>query len=77
MLDNTVSAAIRGIELVDRRLLTVNVQDWCISSVTRSELQFGVARLPGPGFRLAARVSAFDLASTLPWDREQPTSMAP
>ncbi|MBT9588206.1 type II toxin-antitoxin system VapC family toxin [bacterium] len=69
MLDtNTVSAAIRGIESVDRRLLTVHVHDWCLSSVTRSELQFGVARMPG-STRLAARVSAFlELANTLPWD---------
>ena len=69
MLDtNIASAAIRGEEAVQARLRDMIPQAWCISSITRSELRFGIERMPR-AVRLARIVGAFlDLAATAPWD---------
>lgn len=68
MLDtNIVSAAIRGKARLDERLLALEPFDWCISAVTRSELQFGLARRP-EATTLARHVHAFlAVARTEPW----------
>ena len=43
---NMASAAMRGVPAVDDRLRALQPSDWCISAVTRAELQFGVALRP-------------------------------
>jgi tRNA(fMet)-specific endonuclease VapC len=67
---NIVSAALRQNAALDRRLVEMPVADWCISAITRGELQFGVARRPD-STRLAQVVDAFlHVARTEPWDEK-------
>lgn len=70
MLDtDTASYVIKGTApTIDRRLLSLNVGQVCISAVTRAELKFGVRQL-GRAPRLTARVEAFlNQVRNLPWD---------
>ena len=55
---NVASAALRGHADIDRRLAALDPADWCISAVTRAEMQFGVAKKP-EATRLAQLVRAF------------------
>ena len=65
---NMASAAMRGVPAVDDRLRALQPSDWCISAVTRAELQFGVALRPD-ATRVARIVDAFlAVAHTAPWD---------
>lgn len=64
---DTVSHAIRG-TLLDDRFHHLDDAEWCISSLTRAELRYGIALKPD-ATRLAAAVDAFlDLATCVPWD---------
>ena len=69
MLDtNMASAAMRGMTAVDARLRALRPSDWCISAVTRAELQFGVALRPD-ATRVARIVETFlAVAHTAAWD---------
>ena len=65
---NMASAAMRGVAVVDARLRALQPSDWCISAVTRAELQFGVALRPG-ATKVARIVEAFlAVAHTAAWD---------
>jgi len=68
MLDtNIASAAMRGDAGIDQRLQELEPGTWCISAITRSELQYGVALKPG-ATRLARVVDAFlKVADVSPW----------
>jgi tRNA(fMet)-specific endonuclease VapC len=68
MLDTSIASyIIRGSSALDARLQAPE-QSWCISSITRSELRFGIALKPSAQ-RLALTVNAFlQLAPTLAWD---------
>lgn len=71
MLDtNVASVAIRGHRGIDERLRGMPIGTWCISTVTRAELRFGIERRPlAAGLRQL--VEAFLLvAPTLPWDSD-------
>jgi len=70
MLDtNTASAALRGTPGLDERLQRLDPAQWCVSAVTRSELQYGVALKP-EATRLARCVEAFlQATTTAPWDQ--------
>ena len=65
---NMASAAMRGVAVVDARLRALQPSDWCISAVTRAELQFGVALRPG-ATKVARIVEAFltKKGNTAPW----------
>lgn len=69
MLDTSiVSAVIRQQVDLDARLEQLQRSDWCISVVTRAELNFGVLRRPG-ATKLARLVAGFlDVARCLPFD---------
>ena len=69
MLDtNVASAALRGHAAVDARLAQLDSSQWCISTVTRSEMRYGVALKPG-AIQLAQRVEAFlEAAHAAAWD---------
>ncbi|HXD05676.1 MAG TPA: type II toxin-antitoxin system VapC family toxin [Burkholderiaceae bacterium] len=69
MLDtNTASAALRGTAGLDARLRQLAPSQWCISSITRAEMRFGVALKPG-AIKLAQYVEAFlQATTTAPWD---------
>lgn len=69
MLDtNVASAALRGHAAVDARLSQLESSQWCISTVTRSEMRYGVALKPG-AVQLAQRVDAFlEAANAVAWD---------
>lgn len=69
MLDSdTCSYALKGRHDIDQRLLALDPADVCISSVTRGEIRFGVAKNPA-ATSLAERAAAF-LAHVRaePWD---------
>lgn len=70
MLDtNTASAALRGTAAIDERLQRLDPAQWCVSSVTRAELRYGVALKPEAS-RLAQYVDAFlQATTTAPWDQ--------
>lgn len=69
MLDtNIASAAMRGDAGIDRRLSELVPGAWCISAITRSELQYGLALKP-EATRLARVVNAFlAVADVAAWD---------
>ena len=69
MLDtNIVSAVVRGHAAIDAKLLAMDSSQWCISTITYSELVYGLALRP-EATRLARTVGAFlDVATTAPWD---------
>jgi tRNA(fMet)-specific endonuclease VapC len=69
MLDTSIaSAVIRHQVDLDARLGQLSRNDWCISVVTRAELNFGVMRRPG-ATKLARLVAGFlDVARCLPFD---------
>ncbi|HRE71248.1 MAG TPA: type II toxin-antitoxin system VapC family toxin [Accumulibacter sp.] len=71
MLDtNTVSHLIREHPAVVRRLLAVPMATVCISSITKAELLFGLARRP-EAKRLHTAVGEFlRRVDVLPWDSE-------
>ena len=71
MLDtNTVSHLIRLHPLVTQRLLSLPMNQVCISAVVEGELMFGVAKRP-EAKRLATTVSEFLLrVDVLPWDSD-------
>jgi tRNA(fMet)-specific endonuclease VapC len=69
MLDTSIASAIISQRVdLDDRLSELDQADWCISAITRAELQFGVARRPEAtklarlveGFLQAARTEPFD-----------------
>lgn len=69
MLDTSIASAIISQRVdLDARLGELDQADWCISAITRAELQFGVARRPEAtklarlvqGFLGAARTEPFD-----------------
>ena len=65
---NIVSAALRGSVDIDERLSVLDASQWCVSSVTRAELRFGVGLKPASA-RLRQLVEAFlAAATTVPWD---------
>lgn len=67
---NMASAAMRGVPAVDARLRALQPTDWCISAVTRAELQFGVSLWPD-ATRIARVVEAFlAVAHTAAWDAQ-------
>lgn len=69
MLDTSIASAVIS-QRVDlgAQLLQLDQADWCISAITRAELQFGVARKPD-ATRLARLVTAFLAAArTEPFD---------
>ena len=69
MLDTRIaSAVIRQQVDLDARLEQLQRSDWCISVVTRAELNFGVLRRPA-ATKLARLVAGFlDVARCLPFD---------
>ncbi len=69
MLDtNTVSYLIKGHPAVSRRVVNVPMASLCISSITESELLFGLAKRP-EAKRLHTVVREFLLrVDVLPWD---------
>lgn len=69
MLDtNIVSAEFRHATPVGTRLATLDTWQWCISSVTWSELCFGAALRPDSN-KLARLIHEFGrTARILPWD---------
>lgn len=69
MLDTSIaSAVIRGQVDLDTQLLRLARADWCISVVTRAELNFGVLRKPG-ATKLARMVAGFlEVARCLPFN---------
>lgn len=69
MLDtNAVSAEFRSATPIGRKLATLSSAQWCISSITWSELCFGLALRP-EAIRLARLLEAFGrIARILPWD---------
>ena len=69
MLDTSIaSAVIRGQVDLDTQLLQLARADWCISVVTRAELNFGVLRKPG-ATKLARMVAGFlEVARCLPFN---------
>lgn len=69
MLDTSIaSAVIRQQVDLDARLGQLQRSDWCISVVTRAELNFGVLRRPS-ATKLARLVAGFlDVARCLPFD---------
>ncbi len=69
MLDtNAASQAIRSHPQVVGRLVATPLSDLCVSSVTRGELMFGVAKRP-EAKALRRAVEEFLLrVDTLPWD---------
>lgn len=69
MLDTSIaSAVIRQQVNLDTRLGQLPLTDWCISVVTRAELNFGVMRRPG-ATKLARLVAGFlEVARCLPFD---------
>ena len=71
MLDtNTVSHLIREHPAVVRRVLAVPMSAVCISSITKAELLFGLARRP-EAKRLHTAVGEFlRRVDVLPWDSE-------
>ncbi|HRF04818.1 type II toxin-antitoxin system VapC family toxin [Accumulibacter sp.] len=71
MLDtNTVSHLIREHPAVVRRVLAVPMAAVCISSITKAELLFGLARRP-EAERLHTAVGEFlRRVDVLPWDSE-------
>lgn len=71
MLDtNTVSHLIREHPAVVRRVLAVPMATVCISSITKAELLFGLARRP-EAKRLHTAVGEFlRRVDVLPWDSE-------
>lgn len=71
MLDtNTVSHLIREHPAVVRRVLAVPMAAVCISSITKAELLFGLARRP-EAKRLHTAVGEFlRRVDVLPWDSE-------
>jgi tRNA(fMet)-specific endonuclease VapC len=75
MLDtSTVSHIVRGATSLDHRMRDATPGAFCISVVTRSELQFGLALRPEK-HQLAALVRALlAMLPALPWD--QPASDA-
>lgn len=65
---NIVSAALRGSVEIDERLAVLDSSQWCVSSVTRAQLRFGVALKPASA-RLRQLVEGFlAAATTAPWD---------
>ena len=65
---NVASYIIKGNIAVRRRLITVPMDEVCISSVTEGELRYGVARLPDNA-RLKTIVDAFlARVNVQPWD---------
>lgn len=69
MLDTSIASAIisQRVDLSDR-LAELDQADWCISAITRAELQFGVMRKP-EATRLARLVAGFlQAARTEPFD---------
>lgn len=69
MLDTSIaSAVIRGQVNLDTQLLRLARADWCISVVTRAELNLGVLRKPG-ATKLARMVAGFlEVARCLPFN---------
>lgn len=69
MLDTSIaSAVIRQQADLDARLQQLERGHWCISVITRAELNFGVFRRPG-ATKLARLVAGFlDVARCLPFD---------
>jgi tRNA(fMet)-specific endonuclease VapC len=71
MLDtSTVSHLLRGQSPIDKHMAKLDLRVWCISAVTRSELQYGLALRP-EATKLALVVEGFlQMARTLAWDED-------
>lgn len=69
MLDTSIASAIISQRVdLSAQLAELDQADWCISAITRAELQFGVMRRP-EATRLARLVNAFlEAARTEPFD---------
>jgi len=69
MLDtSTVSFALRGSSNIDTKLQALQPGEWCISSVTYSEILYGLYRRP-EAIKLHRLVSNFlDVTAVMPWD---------
>lgn len=71
MLDtNVTSALIRGHPQLEKRLLALPADGWCISAITRSEQRFWVELVLPQATRLKRIVDTFLAAAPVaPWDR--------
>jgi tRNA(fMet)-specific endonuclease VapC len=69
MLDtNAASGALRGAPGIDKRLVALDADEWCISAITRAELRYGLVLKP-EAKKLAKLVGAFlEAAKAIPWD---------
>lgn len=69
MLDtNIFSALMKGHADVRMRLQSLDAADVCISAITRSEVQFGVARRPEATKLAETAATALQFFRTEPWD---------